>query len=70
MTEENLCAENAFAEKVNGILKDEFLLNEALPSFNVAKELTRESINTNNNKRRHTSLNYQIPAKVHDVVLQ
>ncbi len=70
MTEENHCGENTIAERVNGILKDEFLFNETLPFFNVAKELTRESINTYNNERRHMSLNYQIPAKVHDVVLQ
>jgi putative transposase len=70
MTENNHCGENALAERVNGILKDEFLLNETLSSFNVAKELTRESINTYNHKRRHMSLKYQIPAEVHDVILQ
>jgi len=70
MTEDNHCSENALAERVNGILKDEFLLNQTLPSFKVAKELTRESIYTYNNYRRHMSLNYQIPAKVHDAILQ
>ena len=67
MTEENHCYENAIAERVNGILKDEFLLNETLPSFTVAKELTRESIDTYNNQRLHISLNYKIPADVHDI---
>jgi transposase InsO family protein len=68
MTEENHCGENAIAERVNGILKDEFLLNQTLLSFTVAKELTRESIYTYNNYRRHMSLDYQIPAEVHDVL--
>jgi len=67
MTEENHCYENAIAERVNGILKDEFLLNETLPSLKVAKELVRESIHTYNYYRRHMSLDYQIPAEVHDV---
>jgi len=67
MTEENHCYENAIAERVNGILKDEFLLNETLPSFNVAKELTRESIYIYNHIRRHMSLNYKIPADVHEL---
>lgn len=70
MTEENHCYENAIAERVNGILKDEFFLGETLPSFKIAKELTRETINTYNTARRHMSLNYQIPAEVHDVIFQ
>jgi putative transposase len=65
MTEENHCYENAIAERLNGILKDEFLLGEILLSLTVAKELTRESINTYNNYRRHMSLDYQIPVEVH-----
>ena len=69
MTEENHCAENSLAERVNGILKDEFYLNETLPSFKDAKELTREAINTYNFKRRHMSLNFKIPAKVHDCLV-
>lgn len=65
MTEVNHCAENSLAERVNGILKDEFYLNETLPSFKDAKELTREAINTYNFKRRHMSIGFQKPAEVH-----
>jgi putative transposase len=67
MTEENHCYENALAERVNGILKDEFLLGETFPSFNVAKELTRDSIYNYNHLRRHCSLNLKTPAEVHNV---
>jgi putative transposase len=70
MTEENHCYENAIAERVNGILKDEFYLDQTLSSFEFAKELTRDSINTYNYKRRHMSLDYQIPAVVHDKFLK
>lgn len=61
MTEENHVYENAVAERVNGILKSEFLLGEKLQSFQVAKELATESIKTYNQFRLHFSLNYQTP---------
>jgi putative transposase len=62
MTEENHVYENAVAERVNGILKSEFLLGEKLQSFQVAKELVREAIKIYNNERLHLSLEYQTPA--------
>jgi transposase InsO family protein len=65
MTEENHCYENAIAERVNGILKDEFLLGENLSSFEFVKELVTQSIRTYNTERKHMSLNYQTPESVH-----
>lgn len=65
MTEENHCYENAIAERVNGILKDEFCLDQTLPSLEVAKELVRESVYTYNCKRRHMSINYKTPNEIH-----
>lgn len=65
MTEENHCYENAIAERLNGILKYEFFLGETLPSFNISKELVRDSIHIYNYDRRHLSLNYHKPADVH-----
>ncbi len=62
MTKENHVYENAIAERVNGILKLEFLLGEKLKSFKIAKELVKESIKTYNELRLHTSLNYDTPA--------
>jgi len=61
MTEENHVYENAIAERVNGILKTEFMLGEKLQSFKVAKELVKQSIKTYNEQRPHMSLNYQTP---------
>ena len=66
MTEVNHCAENSLAERVNGILKDEFYLNETLPSFKIAKELTREAINTFNFKRRQMSIGFKRPAELYN----
>jgi putative transposase len=62
MTEENHVYENAVAERVNGILKSEFLLGEKLKSFEHAHKLTQHAIETYNHQRLHTSLNYQTPA--------
>lgn len=61
MTEENHCYENAVAERLNGILKSEFMLGENLKSFKFAKELVKESVKLYNEKRLHLSLNYQTP---------
>jgi len=61
MTEEDHVYENALAERVNGILKQEFLLGERLPSFEMAKKMIEEAITIYNNERLHTSLDYEIP---------
>ena len=63
MTEENHVYENAIAERVNGILKTEFLLGERLQSFEQAERLAAQSIKTYNEERLHLSLNYQTPAQ-------
>lgn len=65
MTEEDHVFENAMAERVNGILKTEFLLGQKLSCFAVAKELVDESIHIYNHERLHMSLNYQTPAMRH-----
>ena len=38
MTEENHCYENAMAERVNGILKDEFYLDQTFDNVSSRKE--------------------------------
>ena len=65
MTEQDHVFENAKAERVNGILKTEFMLGQKLSSFAVAKELVDESIYIYNHERPHLSLNYQTPAMRH-----
>lgn len=65
MTDGYDCYQNALAERINGILKNEFLINKC----NTAKELEdliRESINIYNNKRPHLSLNYKTPNFIHE----
>ena len=65
MTEEAHVYENANAERLNGILKQELGLGGVMPSFKVAKELVREAIELYNNKRLHLALNYRTPAEAH-----
>jgi len=61
MTEENHCYENAVAERVNGILKDEFYLDQCFFSTMHAKKATKSAIKIYNNKRLHLSLGYKTP---------
>lgn len=65
MTEVNHCYENAIAERVNGILKDEFFLDQRFKSHQDARLVSKEAINLYNNKRLHLSLNFKTPNMVH-----
>lgn len=64
MTEENHCYENAIAERVNGILKDEFYLDQTFYSKRSASEATDNAIMIYNSKRLHISLGYKTPNMV------
>jgi putative transposase len=64
MTEENHCYENAIAERVNGILKDEFYLDQCFFSKKSASVATDNAIKIYNSKRLHISLGYKTPEMV------
>lgn len=66
MAEAGNCYENAMAERVNGILKSEYGLDETFIDENQAKRTAREGIQAYNEQRPHWSLNLQIPAHVHE----
>jgi hypothetical protein len=61
MTEENHCYENAIAERVNGILKDEFYLDQVFFSLSHARDAVKNAIEIYNSKRLHLSLGYKTP---------
>jgi transposase InsO family protein len=65
MTERHHCAENAMAERVNGILKHEFGLKNRFKSIAAARQALSQAIWIYNNLRPHLSLDYQKPAQVH-----
>ena len=65
MTEENHCYENAMAERVNGILKDEFYLDQTFTNVAHAKRATKNAIKLYNEIRLHLSLNFKTPNMVY-----
>ena len=65
MTEENHCYENSTAERVNGILKDEFYLDNTFHDYLQALKAVRSSVEIYNNKRPHWALNLLTPEQVH-----
>ena len=65
MTEEDHCAENALAERVNGILKQEYGLGYGFKTKALARKAIPEAIYLCNTRRLHTALNYRIPQFVH-----
>lgn len=56
---------NAVAERVNGILKQEFLLEELNLPFDMMKKAVRESVDIYNNRRPHCSCGYNTPEWTH-----
>jgi transposase InsO family protein len=67
MAEAGNCYENAMAERVNGILKDEYGLDETFTDEREARHCVREGIKAYNEQRPHWSLKLQIPAVVHEL---
>lgn len=66
MTESNHCAENAMAERVNGILKQEYWLDAQFGSDAEARRAVTNGVNTYNNRRPHCELGLETPATVHE----
>ena len=64
MTDGYDCYQNALAERVNGILKGEFLLNKPA-NLEEAKRMVEQSVRIYNQKRLHLSLKYKTPDAVH-----
>lgn len=65
MTERNHCAENALAERMNGILKSEYGLGQTVPSKAQARALVEQAVHLYNTCRPHLSLAMQTPAEVY-----
>lgn len=65
MTDGYDCYQNALAERINGILKQEFLIYKCNNGKQL-NQLIKESIETYNNKRPHLSLNMKTPNFIHN----
>ena len=65
MGEAGNCYDNAIAERVNGILKDEYLLDSEFSTKNHAERAVKEAVYLYNYERPHWSLNLKKPAEVY-----
>jgi transposase InsO family protein len=66
MTQSNHSAENALAERVNGILKQEYWLDANFASRPEARQATGHGIRMYNTRRPHTALKFATPEQVHN----
>lgn len=65
MTEENHCYENAQAERLNGILKQEYGLQACFRTKAEARQAVDQAVWLYNELRPHMSLDYRTPSAVH-----
>jgi putative transposase len=63
MSEKGNPYENAVAERLNGILKEEFLLSETFNNKEEAALAAKEAIKIYNELRPHMSINYKTPSE-------
>lgn len=67
MTQEDHCAENSHAERLNGILKQEYGLWREFRTRAQARAAVSQAVWLYNNGRPHNSLNLQTPSEVHSM---
>jgi putative transposase len=65
MTENGDPLENAVAERINGILKGEYLKNYLISNMNQAKEQLSVAVKLYNEHRPHFSIDLLTPEVVH-----
>lgn len=65
MTEQNHCAENALAERVNGILKQEYGLGYRFKTGMHMHQAVKQAVWLYNTRRPHCSLGMETPEHVH-----
>lgn len=65
MTEVLHCYENALAERVNGILKQEYEMDRTFRTKAQAIAAFLQAVHLYNHRRPHLRLNYRFPADVH-----
>jgi len=69
MTEVDHCAENALAERMNGILKSEYGLDQHFRTKAQTLEAVRQAVHLYGTRRPHTALGNRFPAQVHESFL-
>ena len=64
MTDGYDCYQNALAERINGIIKHEFLISKPA-DIPQARQMIKQAVGIYNNRRPQLALNYQTPHAVH-----
>lgn len=70
MTEKGDPLENPVAERVNGIIKNEYLFDKEVDGINHAKVALHEAVHLYNHERPHLSIGMMTPQNVHQNDLQ
>ena len=65
MAETGNCYENALAERMNGILKNEFNLDATFQDIDFAKRATAQAVKIYNEKRPHMSIGMKKPTELY-----
>ncbi len=65
MTENGDPLENALAERMNGIFKDNFALDTAFSTFEEAQRTIKNAVNYYNNRLPHSSVDMLTPNEAH-----
>lgn len=65
MTQTDHCAENALAERMNGILKSEYGLGGQFKTKANARLAVDQAVHLYNTRRPHTALGYRTPQEAH-----
>lgn len=66
MTQDGNPYDNAVAERINGILKDEFSLDDTFEDFAQVQKEVKESIDSYNERRPHLSNHFLTPCQMHE----
>jgi putative transposase len=66
MTQDGSPYDNAIAERINGILKDEFGLDKKFKDLNELKEKLKRAVDIYNNQRPHLSCHLLTPNQMHN----
>jgi transposase InsO family protein len=70
MTENDDPLENAIAERINGIIKNEYLFEKEINTLSKAQNELRKAADLYNNERPHMSLGMLTPKQVHEQKLK
>ena len=65
MGEVGNCYDNAVAERVNGILKNEFYLDDHFKNIKQVRQSVKETVTVYNTARPHASCDYLTPEQAH-----